>query len=300
MIEKLKYEKTNVRKNGFTLVELLAIIVLLAIIGLIGFTKVSDVIKVSKENIALDSAGNYIKAVNLKVLESMAQKNPIVDGEYDVKSFNVDIDGTMPSSGTINIVGSKVSFGTFVINDITINYDIDSGLVIVNDNIDFVNGMVVYFNPTTNTKCNDYTVNNSFAGNTSGCLKWYAYLANDETVNLLLDHNAVETDISYSFIESRLNSLGWSSDVKVTIISIDDISKITGNSITSYSGISNYSWLYDNGGNYWTSSMYDALNRYVVLNNGKVIYAYDEYAHNGSQTYYGGRPTIIVNKNSLK
>lgn len=61
----------NLRNKGFTLVELLAVIVVLSIIALIGFTQVGNVIETAREKAAEESADNYIKAVNLKIMNDM-------------------------------------------------------------------------------------------------------------------------------------------------------------------------------------------------------------------------------------
>ena len=53
MKDKLKNIVNKLKNKGFTLVELLAVIIVLAIIALIGFSQVGKVIQTSKEKAAV-------------------------------------------------------------------------------------------------------------------------------------------------------------------------------------------------------------------------------------------------------
>ena len=177
--------KNKLKNKGFTLVELLAVIVVLSIIALIGFIQVGKVIETAKEQAAVESANNYVKAVNLKIISDMANGISVEDKTYDISDFDVDMQGTKPSNGTITIKDSKVVSGKFTISKISMKYDITNGIIVdKGSKTSYSNGTIVYFNPTTNKKCNDYVSSNSNSGNTEGCLKWYTYLETTDKVNL--------------------------------------------------------------------------------------------------------------------
>ena len=103
MKDKLKNIVNKLKNKGFTLVELLAVIIVLAIIALIGFSQVGKVIQTSKEKAAVESARNYIKAVNVEILNRESSGNPIPDGTYDIANFDVEVKGEKPNNGQITI-----------------------------------------------------------------------------------------------------------------------------------------------------------------------------------------------------
>ncbi len=290
----------NLRNKGFTLVELLAVIVVLSIIALIGFTQVGNVIETAREKAAEESADNYIKAVNLKIMNDMLNGITWTDGEYDVKKISVDMNGTKPSKGTITIRDSKVVSGSFTANGVDVTYDVDSGVKSNGSNITgYPNGTVVYFNLSTNSKCNNYVASNSTGKNLDGCLKWYAYFDKDDTVNLLLDHNVATTVNSPEYVWWEFNALLSKYDgISYSMLSITDVEKITGFVMGEYtsSEIHGASWLYDNGGNYWLWFS-DSNKNWAILDSSVTYFLPDE---SSSAPSYSGRPTIIVKKSLLK
>ena len=130
----------------------------------------------------------------------------------------------------------------------------------------FEDGAVVYYNPETGKKCNDYKRKNSINENKKGCLKWYVFLCDgSDNVNLLLDHNTTAMTMYLKkgwnrlVVEDDLNELKslWNKDVR--LITVEEIKQITNNSfeITNSNhtfattnrigkGQSKYAWLFDN------------------------------------------------------
>lgn len=290
----------NLRNKGFTLVELLAVIVVLSIIALIGFTQVGNVIETAREKAAEESADNYIKAVNLKIMNDMLNGITWKDDEYDVNKISVDMNGTKPSKGTITIKDSKVVSGSFTTNGVDVTYDIDSGVKSNGSNITgYPNGTVVYFNLSTNSKCNNYVASNSTGKNLDGCLKWYAYFDKDDTVNLLLDHNIATVTNSPEYVWWEFIALFEKYDgISYGMLSITDVEKITGSVMGEYtsSEIRGASWLYDNGGNYWLI-LSDSNKHWAILDSSVTYFLPDE---SSSAPSYSGRPTITVKKSLLK
>ena len=178
------------KNKGFTLVELLAVIVILALIALIATPIILNVINDAKKQAAKDSAYGYMDAVEKYIVSSELEDKSIQDGTYRVEELNkkISVKGSTPDNGNIEIKNSSVK-----------SYDIGiDGYVVSNGEVkkvsttkSFKNGTAVYYNPVSREKCNDYTEANSTTGKNSGCMKWYVF--NDKegnaTVNVILDHN---------------------------------------------------------------------------------------------------------------
>ena len=121
--------------KGFTLIELLAVIVVLAIIALIATPIVLNLITRARSGAAESSATAYVKGVENAVLVSMlddvsggnltdtctvAKKTVSCTGG---KEFNVDVDGSVPDSGTITFVDGGITTASFKnINSFDVEY----------------------------------------------------------------------------------------------------------------------------------------------------------------------------------
>ena len=130
------------KKNAFTLIELLAVIVVLAIIALIATPIVMNTIKKSKKGAAERSADNYIKQVETAVAEERLSKNEVLEGEYQITSdgnlcrdksvscsddnkIKIEMSGTKPTSGKIKITNGGVdqTSSSMTIGDYTVSYN---------------------------------------------------------------------------------------------------------------------------------------------------------------------------------
>ena len=108
------------RKNAFTLIELLAVIVVLAIIALIATPIVMNTIEKSKKGAAERSADNYIDAVETTVATKRLDGN-ILEGTYTINDKGnlegnglteplvIEMNGNKPTSGTITIKDGQVT-----------------------------------------------------------------------------------------------------------------------------------------------------------------------------------------------
>lgn len=307
MKDKLKNIVNKLKNKGFTLVELLAVIIVLAIIALIGFSQVGKVIQTSKEKAAVESARNYIDAVNVEILNRESSGNPIKDGIYDIANFDVEVKGEKPNNGQITISNLKVSYANFILNGIGLEYTIESGVVVISTTTDqemtsYSNGTVVYFNPTTNSKCDDYYSSNSTSGNTAGCLKWFAYLETNDTVNLLLDHNISNYSDFYENFVSTVDyyTSSWNSSLNARMISLDDINRIISKDVSTSTSIGSFNWLYVNNSNYWILTNDSSYSTCYAISSSNIVTANCQYDHSGSYDTYNVRPVITVNKSLLK
>ena len=209
------------KRNAFTLIELLAVIVVLAIIALIATPIVMNTIKQSKKGAAERSADSFVKQVETAVATERLNGNVMEDGEYEVTSdgnlckdkstscgddqkIKIEMSGTKPTSGKVKITNGVAQISTkLTVGDYDVKYNTESKKYEATEKGNttpdtpqptktYTNGEVVYFNVTTGAKCSssDYTETQSNTGVNSGCMKFYAF--NDDgkdTVNLILDHN---------------------------------------------------------------------------------------------------------------
>ena len=225
------------KKKGFTLVELLAVIVILALIALIATPIILNVINDAKKQAAKDSAYGYMDAVEKYIVSSELEDKSIKDRTYSVEELNsmgVSVKGSTPDNGNIEIKNSSVK-----------SYDIGiDGYVVSNGKVDKVsttkkieNGTAVYYNPVSGEKCKS-SESKSTTGTKSGCMKWYVF--NDKegnaTVNVILDHNTT-AGVAY-------NSTGSNSEMKEVKIKLEEDTKdwkntarlITANEVAKITG----------------------------------------------------------------
>ena len=186
---------------------------------------------------------------------------------------------------------------------------------------------IAYFNPTTGLGCtlSDYTtnlnnhLNTNITGSTikhptptglkSGCMKWYVYDDNgDGTVDMLLDHNSSTSRISHANKNSQLSTdtNGWRVDAR--LITLDEISSITGyegsydiRDVYFLTHTSNpprpytkeYSWLYDYTGDEDDEGDSDSCENYGCE-------VGDTYGYPGGKPYGYFTGTIITNNFGTK
>ena len=177
------------KNKGFTLVELLAVIVILALIALIATPIILNVINDAKKQAAKDSAYGYMDAVEKYIVSSELEDKSIKDGTYRVEELNkkISIKGSTPDNGNIEIKNSSVKSYDIGID----GYAVSNGEVKkVSTTKSFKNGTAVYYNPVSEEKCKSSEAV-STTGTKNGCMKWYVF--NDKegnaTVNVILDHN---------------------------------------------------------------------------------------------------------------
>jgi len=114
----------NTNKKGFTLIELLAVIVILAIIALIAVPIVLNMIEDARKSAAVDSAYGYIKAVEYEIgLDELKNKNRFKDGKEDVENLDINVKGTKPTYGEIEIKNKNIIYANMCINGYMVTYE---------------------------------------------------------------------------------------------------------------------------------------------------------------------------------
>ena len=108
--------------KGFTLIELLAVIVILAIIALIAIPQILNIINDSKKKSVEISVQNYLKAVDLSIMNKELNEDKVLHGIYNIfdngktlvhidnnsKKIKVEYDGQGLTGGVIKIENNKV------------------------------------------------------------------------------------------------------------------------------------------------------------------------------------------------
>ena len=226
------------KNKGFTLVELLAVIVILAIIALIATPIILNVINDAKKQAAKDSAHGYVDAVDKYIVSSELEDKSITDGIYRVEDLNkkISVKGSTPDNGTIKIENGSVKSYEIEID----GYVVSPGKVEkVSTTKKYENGTVVYYNPVSGEKCTGYIETNSTPGINSGCMKWYAFNDDDKssTVNVILDHNTTakvawnstgnNSEMKEVADALKTDTSNWKSDLNPRLITANEIAKIT-------------------------------------------------------------------------
>ena len=115
------------KNKGFTLVELLAVIILIGLIAVITIPKIKDSLDDSKQKIAEASAVNYSKQIDKLVLEEKMKNNSILlDGDYNIDSngniyneeneYVIDVSGKKPTGGTLTFSENDLQSGCITVN----------------------------------------------------------------------------------------------------------------------------------------------------------------------------------------
>lgn len=305
-------------KRGFTLVELLAVIIALGIVVGIAVPGITKIMEKSRIKAFEASVKGYIKAADMDNSDRGGLKNyySIADGivTEEKTNENIDVQTGTSENGSMEIDNKGKVNGSIYNNrycakiiDSRINIDEECSYTSFDD------GDVIYFNPETSSLCTEgETV--STAGTKTGCMKWYAYNdnKNEYRLKLILDHNTTPScqwndtgkivDGS-TILNSKLknDTQTWDKELNPRIISAYEIKKLVSDKLfdgTRYTNIpitSEYNFLLYNGGNYWTTSVVTNFD-YCAWGVGTTDVYYRAVADSAN---FGVRPVISINKDNL-
>lgn len=309
-------------KRGFTLVELLAVIIVLGIIVGIAVPGITKIMEKSKIKAFEASVKGYIKAADMDNSDRGGLKNyySIADGivTEEKTNENIDVQTGTSENGSLEIDNKGKVNGSIYNNrycakiiDSRINIDEECSYTSFDD------GDVIYFNPETSSICTEGEAV-STAGTRTGCMKWYAYNdnKNEYKLKLILDHNTTPycqwndtgkiVDGS-TILNSKLknDTQTWDKELNPRIISAYEIKKLVSNQ--SFDGKwdkhipipSEYNFLLDNGGNYWTTSIVTNFD-YCAWGVGRSDETHEvTYRSVTDSANLGLRPVISINKDNL-
>jgi len=155
------------KKKGFTLVELLAVIVILAIIAVIATPIILGVIEKSKKGAAESSALGYVDAVEKQIARNLLDEdatNDITDGVYeiaDLTSKEVKVKGDKPiEESWVEIEKKQVVSYSIKIGDYVITYNKKTKKIETTKNGDIAQKPIIYhyaYGTPTTSSTTDYT-----------------------------------------------------------------------------------------------------------------------------------------------
>lgn len=268
------------KNKGFTLVELIAIIIVIGlIIGILvpGVTKITEKTKMKSFQVGVQG---YIKALSTDnfdrgqtygayILDKGVLTNINVYENVDIKTSVTD------DKGYVFVDDRGKKFGSFyndkycaVIENDVINYS---------DNCNYRkydNGQAIYYNPVTNNGCSSSNLNTATDAKT-GCLKWYVF--NDDEKNpylkMILDHDTTivvpynSSNDASVMLEAKqqllLDTTEWNKSIGPRLIKAEEITEIVGfdfnkiseflnlatskkeENITMAEGTNPYKWLFN-------------------------------------------------------
>ena len=150
-------------RKGFTLVELLAVIVILAIIALITTPIILLVMERIRIEVAVNSARGYIRAVNYKLASDLSKDQ---DNYIEKQSINIDINpikvnlnGQGPTGRLVEISKNNVSYAELCVNNYSILYE--NGKAEHDKNNDYCNSFKEPAGTIINEVCKDESLYNS-------------------------------------------------------------------------------------------------------------------------------------------
>src|SRR5574344_2524924 len=186
-------------KKGFTLVEMLAVIVVILLVALVAFPALNNTIKSnqtdsynSKVNDIILAAETYASNVGgelVQVSVSTLQKY----GYIGSKLTN-PIDNTTMSGCVYKVSGTTIYKENDC--DTIINMESTSGIQLYNV---YEDGTPIYFNVSTGKTCLASEAV-STTNTKTGCMKFYTFGDNNtsRTVNMILDHNTTANNVLWA------------------------------------------------------------------------------------------------------
>lgn len=122
------------KNKGFTLVELLAVIIILGVIAVITVPKINEQVENSKSKAVKSSALNYKKTIDEYILHQQMNKNEItLNGSYTVTSegkltqntttIDITFDGEKPKGGTLTYLNNELIEGCITLNKYAITFE---------------------------------------------------------------------------------------------------------------------------------------------------------------------------------
>src|SRR5574344_542552 len=247
---------TNFKEKAFTLIELLAVIIILAVIALILTPTIMNIIENSREKSAEESVNSYVSAANnasaLSLFDSTkgititSDKYLFVTGTDNDELAKIDVSGVSPTYVYLeyDTNAKSVSIGHFCIK----GYNID------------------YNNGTTSKSVNDYCGNNSSSSTNSSNIVTSLPIGNIIQLQLESTYNDVTWNSSESSI-ATVDENGFVTGIKKGNVIINAVSN--GNNY-SYNIKVIYSLLYKDGEviyfNVSTGKVCDALEAVSTTN----------------------------------
>ncbi len=179
------------KNKGFTIIELLGVMIILSMIVLLVFPKIINSVKSNK------SGDEAIEKIIYSATSLYIDDNSDYYTKRNNKTYCIKIKDLVDNKNLKKPVKykDKKDITNYMTVKATYNDGFDYEIVNNEDCIPtpprtYQNGEIVYFNVDTGEQCNDYTETQSNTGVKSGCMKFYIFnYDGGDKVNLILDHN---------------------------------------------------------------------------------------------------------------
>lgn len=280
------------KKKGFTLIELIGIVIILGVIVIIGVPSIMKVLENNKNKEYEVFEKNLFLAAETYVSDHIEEIDELrVAGDTYYVPVSLLLEEKLINNKAIYNPLTKQNLDSNAAIQVTIseksNYEYllttyepeeeepetppSGGGTTTPTYTVYANGTVVYFNPVTGEFCSDYKESNSGNGVTEGCMKWYIF--NDykeaEKVNLLLDHNTTSIMLMSSAVGKNVNDVtlaniittintdtaSWQQTLKPRLLSMMDLRNILNEDATGIQSIISFGKSSCNSGNYKQKSL---------------------------------------------
>lgn len=261
------------KNKGFTLVELIGIVIVLGLLVIIGIPSLIKTMKVNQNREYEVFEKNLFLATETYVANHIEEIDElkVVGGTYYVFTSYLLEEKLIKQKNLYNPKTKRNLTDNAAIK-VTVSEDSSYEYVLTTyDPPVYANGTIVYFNPVTGEFCSDYTNTNSGNGVTEGCMKWYIF--NDykkaEKINLLLDHNTTSIMLMSSAVGTNVNDVtldniittintdtaSWKTSLNPRLLSMMDLRNILNEDATGISSMISFGNSSCNSGNYKQKSL---------------------------------------------
>lgn len=307
------------KRKGFTLVELLAVIVILAIIVLIATPIILKVIEQSKEGAAQRSVEGYLDTVEKTIIiQELKQDNNMKEGIYELPYLKNSVKGNTPKKGWFILDKGKIIAYSFIIDGYKISKAVPSGES--ETNVTVSKGTITNTIPNTYEvvkKCKLVEGTALEIGSKYSCdpgdgvdKNFYILFKEGHDVTLIMDRNIDDEIVMY-------NSNGSKNEMKEVKEKID---KTTSNWDNVEVSLPNYMQIYDANNKSSTLPSNSWLCSNLTIDENSTVYGYwtgtpfsgrwnEVWVVNcknlknelvGPKNLYGVRPTIKISRNSIQ
>ena len=115
----------KLNKKGFTLIELMAVVIILIIIIFIAINKINDSSQRTRNNALIANAGSYVKAVNGFIAEEGVNNDDLEFGSYNISELDalgVKVSGTKPTNGAVVFNDGEITYACLEIDGYRLEY----------------------------------------------------------------------------------------------------------------------------------------------------------------------------------
>lgn len=239
------------KSKGFTLVELIAIIIVLGLTITLATPTVISIMNKSKQKAFIANIQGIVKAIDTDHFDKsdLTSAYNIQNGKVYNYFYNEDLkvkNNTNNVNGYIYVDENGKKFGNIYDNEMCAIYE--NNEVVYQDYCSYNvygNGNEVKFNPDENVICN---VLNTELDAKSGCMKWYIFNDNSTNsyVDMILDHDTTiavpfnsenKPVINEAKIKLEEDTANWYKYLSPRLIKAKEITQITGfdfNNLTDY------------------------------------------------------------------